>query len=216
MKQLSLHKGRIKQKLNTRSNILDAAKRLLDKNIDFSHDDVASEAGFSRATVYRYYSDIELLKLETLLDFQTKISIRDLEVMQGGSLTDSIFQIQDYFNKLAQNNEPTFRMYLSHVLKESVKPNQTRNLRGARRIKVLEEVLAPVTTETNMETIQKFIVIATLLMGIESLIVTRDVCNMNTAQSDEILKWGLEMVIQGMLHSTDGISLSQNYPAPAK
>jgi AcrR family transcriptional regulator len=111
MKKISLHKGRIKQKLNTRSNILDAAKRLLDKNIDFSIDDVAREVGFSRATVYRYYSDVELLKLETLLDFQTKISIRDLEVMQGGSLTDSVFQIQDYFNKLAQNNEPAFRMY---------------------------------------------------------------------------------------------------------
>jgi len=215
MNQLSLHKGRIKQKLNTRSNILDAAKRLLDKNIDFGLDDVATEAGFSRATVYRYFSEVELLKLETLLDFQTKISIHDLEVMKGSSIRERIFKIQDYFNKLAQNNESTFRMYLSHVLKESVKSNQNKNLRGARRINILEEVLAPVTTETNRDTIQKFIVIATLLMGIESLIVTRDVCQLNTAQSDEILIWGLEMVIQGMLHSTDTSNHKLNGLSPA-
>ena len=72
MSKPELNKGRVKQKLHTRSVILDAAQKLMKDNKEVTLEDVASEANVSRATVYRYFSNIDLLYRETSLDLQHK------------------------------------------------------------------------------------------------------------------------------------------------
>lgn len=34
-------------------------------------------------------------------------------------------------------------------------------------------------------------------MGIEPIIVTKDVCGLNNAESKELLKWGMELLLKG-------------------
>ena len=38
----------------------------------------------------------------------------------------------------------------------------------------------------------------TVLMGIEPLIVTKDVCGLNNEQSKKLLKWGMELLLKGI------------------
>mgnify|MGYP001595255558 CR=1 FL=1 len=64
MKDQFLKEGRINQKLQTRSEILKSAQILLNKERQITLEKVAEHAGISRATIYRYFSNIELLTTE--------------------------------------------------------------------------------------------------------------------------------------------------------
>ena len=63
--------GRTNQKLETRSKILTGAKYFINKGITFTLEDVAKKSGISRATIYRYYSNVEILAAEAGLDIST-------------------------------------------------------------------------------------------------------------------------------------------------
>jgi hypothetical protein len=47
---------------------------------------------------------------------------------------------------------------------------------------------------------KKLVYMATLMMGIEALIVTRDVCRLEENESKEVLKWGLNTLLKGAFH----------------
>ena len=72
MNKSKITKGRAKQKLQTRSEILIAAKGLMQKKERITLEDVAKKANISRATMYRYFSNIDLLFTEASLDIHHK------------------------------------------------------------------------------------------------------------------------------------------------
>jgi len=41
----------------------------------------------------------------------------------------------------------------------------------------------------------------TILMGIEPLIVTKDVCGLDNRESIELMKWGMELMLKGFFSS---------------
>ncbi|MEX0361849.1 MAG: TetR/AcrR family transcriptional regulator, partial [Allomuricauda sp.] len=53
--------GRTNQKLETRDKILKSAQYFLKKGKAFNLENVAQKSGVSRATIYRYYSNVEIL-----------------------------------------------------------------------------------------------------------------------------------------------------------
>ncbi len=196
MKETELHKGRVKQKLHTRSVILEAAQNLMKDNKEVTLEDVAAEANISRATVYRYFSNIDLLLSETSLDLQHKTPDELTSEVQEMSLPERIFYIQEYYSNLSQEQEVLFRRYLSVVLRESVKSQ--KNLRGSRRIHTLIKSLKPFENELDKKTFQNLISISAILMGIDPLITSKDVCGLNNEESNKVLRWGLEMILKGI------------------
>lgn len=192
MKNEYLKKGRVKQKQETREKILSSTQELMNYGERFSLEDVAEKAGVSRATIYRYYSNIDILSAEAGIDINTKSPKTIYENLQGLEIKDKLLGVQDYYNNLALDNENAFRTYLSIVLTSGSQYNE----RGARRSKTLKMVLEE-TNLTKMETknIQNLF---TLLMGIEPLIVTKDVCRLNNEQSKKLLKWGMELILKGI------------------
>ncbi|TYA71616.1 TetR/AcrR family transcriptional regulator [Seonamhaeicola marinus] len=187
--------GRTLQKQKTRNNILTSAKKLLQKGKDFTLEDIAEDANISRATIYRYYSSVDVLSLEAGLDWQTKSPEEVLEPLNGLNTQQTILGIQDYFNNLAYNNEKAFRKYLSHA----ITTNSEEGKRGARRVKTLSLALQNNNLNLSEEDSQKLIVAATTLMGVEALIVTKDVCGLNNETSKSVLNWALEQMLKGIL-----------------
>ena len=133
MKKTKINSGRINQKLRTREKILKAALDLLKSKSEFTLEDVAEHMNSSRATVYRYFSNVEVLCAEAALSLHTKSSEELLDEVKDFALLDSLLHIQKYFNTLAQKHEVAFRKYLSFVLAESAKGVKVSNLRGSRR-----------------------------------------------------------------------------------
>ncbi len=71
MRNMSLDTGRSKQKQHTRQKILDTTKTLLQAGKATSLETVAKASGISRATIYRYFSNIDILCSEASLDVFT-------------------------------------------------------------------------------------------------------------------------------------------------
>ena len=137
MKDDYIQTGRTNQKLETRDKLLKSAQFFLKEGKAFNLEDVAKKSGVSRATIYRYYSNVEILTTEASLDIHTLPPEAILEKFQDQSLEEKVLGIQDYFNTLSMENEQLFRRYLS----AAVVPSTAQSVRGARRIKALHMAL---------------------------------------------------------------------------
>lgn len=191
--------GRIQQKARTRTKILDSAKEMMHKKASLTLEDVAKEASISRATIYRYYANIDLLITEASLDIHHKSPDELVQEVDKMPLEDRIYYIQAHYNELAQKHELVFRRYLSAVLSESITSKE--KLRGARRVKSLIKALEPFKKKFDTETFQNLISAASVLMGIDSVIVCKDVCDLNNKQTNNTLHWALKMILKGIASS---------------
>ena len=196
MKIISLNEGRVNQKLKTRTQILKAAKDLMSKNSKTTLEEVAQEAKISRATIYRYFPNIELLYTEASLDIHYLPPNTLFEEVKEMSLSEGILNIQSYYNQLAQDHELIFRRYLSAVLNESIVSK--KKIRGARRVATMELVLDSFKKEISKKNLKNLKNIASILMGIDSLIVAKDVCGLSNKEAHDTLKWGIEMILKGI------------------
>ena len=192
MKEDYIQSGRVNQKLETRDKIIESAQYFLKSGQDVNLDEIANRAGVSRATIYRYYSSVEVLLHEAGLDLTTNPPETILERLKNRDLNDTILGIQDYYNDLALNNETAFRKYLSIAIAS----NDSKNKRGARRKKTLE--LAFKNSRLSEHDKNDLANLLTVMMGIEPIIVTKDVCGLNNAQSKELLEWGIRLILKGL------------------
>ena len=195
MKNKYVDSGRRKQKLQTHQKIFDAAQNLLKKGETLTLENVAKEANISRATIYRYYSNIETLTSEMVLALQDIDPESFANENQDLSIEELILTIQDYYLNFTYKNEAAFRKFLSTILSSDT----TKGKRAGRRIIALEKVLS--TKENNLSDRDKkhLINIASLFMGIEAVILAKDVCNLNKEDAKESLQWGLQMLLNSVL-----------------
>ncbi len=59
--------------------------------------------------------------------------------------------------------------------------------------------LQPFIKDIPKDQFENLINISALLMGIDSLIVTKDVCYLSNAESNKLLKWGIDMILKSLL-----------------
>ena len=194
MKNEYLSKGRTGQKQKTRDKILGAAHRLQQEGGEFSLEKVAELAGVSRATIYRYYSDKDVLSAEAVLDMRTLSPDQILADLEVSTLEEAFLGVQQYYNKLSIDHERPFRRYLSVILDE----NNQVSVRGARRVRTLTRALEQHQERLSEEDKRNLITISTLMMGIEALIVTRDVCQLDPQEAREALAWGMKTLFKGV------------------
>ncbi|WPY98220.1 TetR/AcrR family transcriptional regulator [Christiangramia sp. OXR-203] len=195
MSKQYIQKGRKTQKLKTRDKILRSTQKLLEKNQDISLEDVAKEAGISRATIYRYYSSIDVLAAEAVLDLNTKSSEDLYDEVAGKDLKEAILSMQNYYNQLTIDNESGFRKYMSVVLNN----DHSDKMRGARRKKSLLMLLENKAQHMSAQDKENLANITTVLMGIEAFVVTKDVCGLNNVESKNLLNWGMEKLLESIL-----------------
>lgn len=187
--------GRKDQKLQTRKKILETARQLLQERGDYTLEDVAREAEISRATIYRYYSNVDLLSSEAVLDMQASTPEAVCDSLKSTELKDKMIEIQDYYNQLVLDNEAAFRKYLGVVINDKTAATG----RSARRVETMRLALQKEGKHISKKDIQCLIHVAAVLMGVEAVIVAKDVCGLNNQQLKKTLNRGLEMMIKGMM-----------------
>lgn len=193
MKKEHLQSGRKNQKHETRKKILVATQQLLEMGKEPTMEDIAEKAGISRATIYRYYTNVDAISTELLLQLNVPDPSVLLEQYKNSSLLEALLGFQKAYLQFALDNEKTSRKFLAAVLSSSNPKLQ----RGQNRISAIGAYFASNAIDLDLETKNKLKNISVVLMGIESIIATKDVCDLNTAESIETLKWGLEMIIKG-------------------
>lgn len=193
MKEKHITSGRKKQKQNTRDKILEASRKLLEKKVALTMENVAESAGISRATIYRYYTNIDSISMDLILQLDVPKPDSFFGNDKETSENDTLLNIQKAYLDFSLRNEQTSRKFLAAVLASS----NPQMRRGKNRINTLRECFKSNNVDLNEEEKEKLIHLSVLLMGIESIITAKDVCELDNETTFETLSWGLQMILKG-------------------
>jgi len=190
--------GRAQQKLKTRARILQCAQELMAETGSISLEDVAKATGISRATMYRYFPNADILAAEVGIHFKAKTTDQLAEEVKDMPLNGALRHVQQYFNDLTRDHELAFRKFLSATLSESLKDGDSSKLRGARRTAIAQRIIDQKGSKLSSDDQKNLTLIMAVLSGIEPFIVNRDVNDMSNESSDELLHWALENILKGL------------------
>jgi AcrR family transcriptional regulator len=187
---------RVNQKRRTRTELLRAAREIIEKGGHPSVADVADLAGISRATAYRYFSTPDEIIREAVLDGVADVitippASEGAGAVEVGQRLDTL--VSDIF-QMVLGNESVFRALLGS---SAVGQSQVR--RGARRIPWLKEAMAPLEKQLPPKQFSKLVNALSLMTGIESLVVMRDVCELEPEEAENVLRWAAKTLLAGAL-----------------
>lgn len=186
---------RINQKRRTRTELLRAARDLAEGGRQPSVAEVADHAGISRATAYRYFSAPEEMIREAVLDaVANTITIEPPQAGAGPETVD--VQVQSLVGRIFDmviDNEVMFRALLaSTVTGDGIAK------RGGRRIGWLTDTLEPLRPHLPPGDFKKLVSALSLLTGIETIVVLKDVCGLDAADARETTLWAAKTLLAGL------------------
>jgi AcrR family transcriptional regulator len=186
--------------------MIDAATRLVQEGASPSVTEVADAAGVSRATAYRYFPTQESLLAE--------IIVPDLEA----ALTDEALpeDLESRFSAAFRTiwsfsiaNEAVSRTVLRRGLErppgESVAREEEAagSIRAGRRVRWLRNALAPARERMDEESFERLVGAMCLCVGIESLVVLRDVCGLKAKEAEEVAQWAAFTLLRASLGESE-------------
>lgn len=200
----SRHDPRANQKQRTRAAIVEAAARLLRDGGSPSVAQAAAAAKVSRATAYRYFPTPEDLLLEIAA---VTPAMAPVEAAMAGLESDDaeqrFFLLQDTFNPIVLAEEAqmrtALRAYLETWLASRRKGEKAPPLREGRRMRWLDTVLEPARRGMPKQHWQRLKAALALTLGMDALIVMKDVCRLKDREAQEVLRWAAQALLRAGL-----------------
>jgi AcrR family transcriptional regulator len=175
----------------TRGAMIEAATRLVRGGASPSVSEVADAAGVSRATAYRYFPTQESLLAEVIVpDLEAALAAEALpEDLEGRFAATFETMWSSYVT-----NEATYRTVLRRGLErppgESVeRGEEAGSIRAGRRVRWVRNALAPARERMDETSFERLVAAMCLCVGIESLVVLRDVCGLEAGEAEEVARW---------------------------
>jgi AcrR family transcriptional regulator len=189
--------GRVNQKRRTRELLLVAAADLIRKKGSVSIADVADLAKVSRGTAYRYFPKTDLLIANAAL---WKVASRDLREFEGrsensGSPYDNVDALVVESDRSTNEYENEFRA----MLRVSLDQAKVEGARGRVRYSSLKKALAGLQASMSPSTFEKLVCALSLTIGIEALVVLRDVCLLPAGKAKDVKRWAAKSLLQAAL-----------------
>jgi AcrR family transcriptional regulator len=196
--QVSRQDPRANQRNRTRSALIRGANDLMRMGKIPSVAEAAEAAAVSRATAYRYFPNQASL-LESAL--------KELTTPLGPEATAGITDPEDFINfgvdkaiELLQENEAQFRAVLRLSLEQWARrragePESDRPVLRGGRIPIVEAGLSGIRDKLDGAEFRRLAIALSLLFGIETLIVLKDIWRLDDAEAKDVLRWtGLALV----------------------
>jgi AcrR family transcriptional regulator len=196
--------GRVNQKRRTRTAIVDAALRLLDRGIDPTVAEAAEEAMVSRTTAYRYFPTQEAL----LLELSISVDVSEVEALLAtpvdrDGVEERVRELFESFNRHVLAEETRYRsvlrLYLDQTLSAARVDGDPPIVREGRRTRWITETLAPLRGTLPDETLHRLENALCLVMGIEAMVVLRDVCQLDPDEAVAVTQWAAQALLRGAL-----------------
>src|SRR5215469_3879155 len=211
------HNGRYKQKRRTRAAILTAARELIRQGRIPSVADAADAADVSRRTAYRYFPTQEQLLTEAQLEGERPVFERAFE---SPELAHDVEARLDTLVRVMyadlQVTEPLLRTMIRLTVDRSPEEDTDdaaeaeHPRRGYRRIDYIEMALAPLRTQLDETSFERLVSGLALCIGIEGLLVLRDIRGLDLAAAEEVSRW----VARSLLHASLAESNAQRKASP--
>lgn len=183
--------SRSNQKLRTRKALLEAASRLMRAGAKPTLDEVAEAALVSRATAYRYFTNVEALLVEAALD----VASPDAETLFADAPSDPIARLEKVdaaFDELLRANEAHFRTMLAHSMTRSSDPDAPT--RQNRRGPLIEAALS--TAQLSPAARKRLEKALAVVIGTESMVVFSDVLQLSADEARAVRRWMIRTLVE--------------------
>jgi AcrR family transcriptional regulator len=193
--------GRIQQKHRTRAALKVAAAELIGAGLDPTVVQVADAAHVSRSTAYRYFPSREALQAEVLLDATIGADL-DLVYAAAESSPDPAERLDNVVrsdHELVTTHETAFRAAVRAMIRPDPRHPADVPRRPGNRLRYLSTAVQPLRDQLGAAAAERLIAALGLCVGIESLIVTRDICNLSDAQAEEVKRWTAQALLRQAL-----------------
>ncbi len=201
---------RANQKARTRDAVVHAATEMLRIGLQPTVGEAAERAKVSRATAYRYFPTQEALILEVS---QVNPAAEPVERWLN-SLSDDVTAeerlrgLVTTFNAIALREAVALRTglrsYLDVWLEQHRKGQEPSGIREGRRMRWLQEVLAPLKGQLAPARLKRLQQAMALTMGPEAMVVLKDVCEISDREALVVLDWASQALLQAALQDSRG------------
>ncbi|HEY3557737.1 MAG TPA: TetR/AcrR family transcriptional regulator [Kribbella sp.] len=187
--------ARDNQKRRTRKALVDAAGRLIAEGRRPSVAEVADAADISRRTAYRYFPSAEQLSVEATLEATRQNMELSIEAGRADEpVADRVDRLVDALSRMTLDNEALLRQMIRFTIdrdqiEQGVPP------RPARRLEYVERALAPLQGELDAGELDRLTHALTVVIGIESTIVLRDICGLDSADILHVQHWAARALL---------------------
>ena len=86
---------------------------------------------------------------------------------------------------------------------ERGKAEKAGSIRAGRRVRWLRNALEPAHERMDEESFERLVAAMCLCVGIESLVVLRDVCGLNAKEAEEVARWAAFTLLRGSLRESE-------------
>ncbi|MBP0446518.1 TetR/AcrR family transcriptional regulator [Roseomonas sp. SSH11] len=188
--------GRVRQKQRTRRLLLASARALIAEGRSPSVADVADHAGISRSSAYRYFSTPEAMVQEAVLDSLAQELDEAAPIPPDAPAAETAEAMVAAVLRMVLRNEALFRAYLGEAVKG---PDAGAPRRAGRRVEWLARALAPLRSEIGEQAFERLLRGLSLLAGIETVVVLRDVCGLEDEGIEATARWAARALVQASL-----------------
>jgi AcrR family transcriptional regulator len=189
------------QRRRTRKDLLAAAARLLKAGRTPDMDAVAEEAMVSRATAYRYFPSIEALLVEAPLDGAAPDPQEIFASDRSTDPADRIDKAEAALHEMCYRNEAQLRVMLAASIDAKAKGLAAEDVpvRQNRRAGLIEAALAPARGRFSDSAYEKLCAALGLIFGAESMIVFRDVLDIDEPAARQVKSWAARALVGAAL-----------------
>jgi AcrR family transcriptional regulator len=206
---------RANQKERTRSAVVAAATQLLRQGAQPTVAEAAELAKVSRATAYRYFPTQEAMLVEVAQVNPATESVEQwLASLEGGEPKDRLNGLLTAFNGVVVSEEIALRtglrVYLDTWLESRRRGEVPAAVREGRRTRWLDEALEPIRREMPPAKWRRLRSALALTLGVEALVVMKDVCNLPDEEALATLAWTAQTLLRA------GLENAAAKPVPSK
>ncbi|MCI3269786.1 TetR/AcrR family transcriptional regulator [Streptomyces cylindrosporus] len=193
----SVGDGRRNQKLRTRRALVDAAVSLVREGRQVTIADAAQVAQVSVATAYRYFSNPQELLRETKTVARGFEAVADLPEDPAERLDLVVSRIAD----MQLGDEAVWRAVLIASLTRWTEPSGDDDtpIRNRRRLDVTRTALEPLAATLPPEVHRRLTNAVNLVYGVEALVTTRDVCELDPEEAKAVMRWAAGALLERAL-----------------
>ena len=189
--------GRPNQRNRTRKDLLDAASRLLKQGRRPTLEEVAEEALVSRATAYRYFPSADALLVEAPLDGATPAPDDLFRDAPSDDAVERLELVDAALDDMITANEQALRLMLAQSLQRNSNVEEGNGFpaRQNRRTALIEAALAPARDQFDPVAAQRLASALALIIGTESMVVLKDVLQLEAAEATEVKQWAIRALV---------------------
>jgi AcrR family transcriptional regulator len=201
---------RAHQKERTRAAVVAAASELLRLGGQPTVAEAAERARVSRATAYRYFPTQEALMLEVS---QVNPAAQPVEqwlesLPDHGAAEERLRALLATFNPIVLKEAVTLRTglrsYLDAWLEQQRSGEEPAAIREGRRMRWLQEVLAPIKSQLPAARFRRVQQALALTLGTEAMVVLKDVCQASDREALAVLDWAAQALLRAALEDPKG------------